>query len=75
MCTINADLEQVKEHCGDNNCEDLIDLCLWIELDTSISTAVRFIGRGRTRRMVMRALNSERIAALDAERTLRETGD
>jgi hypothetical protein len=73
MCTIDTDFEQVREHCGDNNCKDLTDLCLWVELDSAISTAVRFIGRGKTRNMVMRSLNSERIADIDAERTAHET--
>jgi hypothetical protein len=73
MCTIDTNLEIVQEHCGDNNCKDLTDLCLFVELDTSIATATRFIGRARTKKMVKHILNSMRLAEIDAERTQSES--
>ena len=75
MCTINTDLELVQEHCGDNNCKDLTDLCLFIELETSIQTATRFIGRARTKQMVRHILHGMKLAEIDAERTASENRD
>jgi hypothetical protein len=73
MCDIQ--MERVLSHCGDPDCPELEDHCLWITIDTTVLAAVKLIGYKRTKDMFMKALLSPEARKLEAERTEREARD